>query len=82
MNITIVYTLNHIHHNSGYKQNIYIGTFQTVELIKDAIIQLKDKIGFNKFSIDSFIITKHQLNDYSYWENGFQTLIEEIDIPL
>jgi|GEM_PF-1862429 len=76
-----LYRLTHIHHNNGYKQELYIGTFDSKDIMKKAILHLMDQPGFNKFSIDSFIIDKIIL-DQIYWENGFYRLFREIDIPL
>lgn len=77
----VLYRLGHIHHTDGYKQYLYIGTFQVLEDIKEAILRLKDQTGFNEYSLDSFTIEKVILNQL-YWKNGFTSLLENIDIEL
>lgn len=82
MDKSFLYRLEHIHHNDGYKQILDIGLFDDLATIRNVILELKDKEGFNKFYIDSFVVTKVYLNDFSYWENGFETLMDLIDMPL
>lgn len=75
----VFYRLEHIHHTSGDRLELYIGTYGSLELIKEAILKLKDKPGFKEFSLNSFSVNKIVVNQ-TYWEHGFTSLIENIDV--
>jgi len=61
-----------------YNESKFIGIFSSIEDVNKAIdfsIQLS---GFRDYSRDCFIVTKHFVDDYTKWSNGFNE--EELEL--
>jgi len=68
----MLYRLEHFHETYGYSQKIYIGLFDSIEIIDCAINQLILQPGFNLHPRSCFKITEIVIDDY-YWKKGFYT---------
>ena len=72
-----IFILEHVYEINDVDEIKHIGVFTTEVKAQEAIEELKDLPGFNKFSIDCFKISKCKLNHYE-WKNGFVNW-DEID---
>lgn len=72
----ILYRLEHHHKTDGYDQVLYLGLFDSVSKVNEAIDKLIKEVGFKSHPRNAFKIMEVNL-DQIYWEEGFNRVGDE-----